>query len=204
MSVLIYGASDDLIEVDGDVSAEFNAYDFDGYLAFSNGVTLSVNYTRDGIWRIDKVSGDDSLVKIEKSSKGEGDGVDGLPAYSDKAVLDGQIEWVAIVKGARVRLGRAFIMNIFNRKMHSNSLESRESPYVECRAWNGTAFHIRDLRREDGAALCGYMPLDDREGVTAEDYIERRKFEHAGWHYCHVCGPRLLELNGQSEQTPKK
>jgi hypothetical protein len=54
----VYGASDDLIEMDGnngDVNDEFNIYPEDDrahYLGFSDGTTLRVVYDEDGIWRL--------------------------------------------------------------------------------------------------------------------------------------------------------
>jgi hypothetical protein len=58
MSITITGASDDLIEVDGDISEEFNPSDGeDSLLGFSNGVLLRVRYDEDGIWRITPLAG---------------------------------------------------------------------------------------------------------------------------------------------------
>lgn len=61
MSITITGASDDLIEVDGDIYEEFNALGnaATGYfLGFSNGVVLKVRYDEDGIWRIVPIKGE--------------------------------------------------------------------------------------------------------------------------------------------------
>ena len=47
----IYGASDDLIEVVGNVSAEFGAYgDEARFVACSDGTIVRVTYTEDGCW----------------------------------------------------------------------------------------------------------------------------------------------------------
>lgn len=49
---VITGASDDLIEISGELQEEFNAYDCtDGTMAFSDGTLLKVEYDEDGIWR---------------------------------------------------------------------------------------------------------------------------------------------------------
>ena len=99
----IYGASDDLIEIDGAIREEFNP-PLDGddesasYLAFSNGVVLRVKYDSDGIWRIFKKRGDESLVSI-KQCEGDGDGDD----YSDIATVEG-VDWV--VFGDRFEVAR--------------------------------------------------------------------------------------------------
>lgn len=52
-SVTIYGASDDLVEVEGDVREEFSAYE-DGYrfLAFGDGSLVRLNYTDEGCWEV--------------------------------------------------------------------------------------------------------------------------------------------------------
>lgn len=49
---LVTGASDDLIEIRGELTEEFNAYDCaDGTFAFSDGTLLEVEYDDNGIWR---------------------------------------------------------------------------------------------------------------------------------------------------------
>lgn len=49
---VVTGASNDLIEIDGDLCEEFSAYDCnDGKMAFSDGTLLGVEYDNDGIWR---------------------------------------------------------------------------------------------------------------------------------------------------------
>ena len=56
MSTLkISGASDDLIEVEGAIVEEFSPTGDDGeidYLAASDGTLLSVEYAKDGCWRL--------------------------------------------------------------------------------------------------------------------------------------------------------
>jgi hypothetical protein len=49
----LYGASDDLIELHGDLYEEFDRYDSEGdYLAFSDGTVVFMYYDDNGIWRI--------------------------------------------------------------------------------------------------------------------------------------------------------
>lgn len=51
--IKVYGASDDLIEVDGDIRDEFYASDEQSnLLSFSNGVVLEVEYNKSGQWKI--------------------------------------------------------------------------------------------------------------------------------------------------------
>lgn len=96
MAVLIYGASDDLIEVEGDVEDEFNVYD-PAYLALSNGVVLFIEYTKSGIWRI-RVDAGHEHVQIEPATSDDGRDDLGYPNYSDKAVVTGLITSVTCSK----------------------------------------------------------------------------------------------------------
>ena len=93
MSITVYGASDDLIEIRGDIEEEFNWYTEDEdekrYLAFSDGTLLSVRYDHDGIWRLRLVARGKS-----KFSKVEGEVKSDTP---DTVTLSGaKIEWVVL------------------------------------------------------------------------------------------------------------
>lgn len=49
---VVTGASDDLIELDGELCEEFGTYHCgDGRMAFSDGTLLTVKYDSDGLWR---------------------------------------------------------------------------------------------------------------------------------------------------------
>jgi hypothetical protein len=92
MSILIYGASDDLIEVDGDLSDEFTYMSrTDGHngdlLAFSDGTILRIQFTDTGVWRITPVVGGAGYLNIVQAPEGDEDN------YSDRATLDGAV-WV--------------------------------------------------------------------------------------------------------------
>lgn len=88
MSVTIYGASDDLIEVEGQVREEFSYDDDqDNLLAFSDGTVLRVHYDRDGVWRITQVEyGASEFQKEEAPTKDEDN-------YSDRVTLTGNLTW---------------------------------------------------------------------------------------------------------------
>lgn len=63
----VYGASDDLVEIDGDISEEFGRFDSEGdYLAFSDGTVLKAIYDEDGIWRMKQVFKGALLDRIEQ------------------------------------------------------------------------------------------------------------------------------------------
>lgn len=95
-TVTIYGASDGLIEVEGDISEEFNPTsrfsDDDecdgGLLVFSDGTVLNVAYTEEGVWRITPIAkGSARMEKVEAVS-GDDDN------YSDRVTLTGDLKWV--------------------------------------------------------------------------------------------------------------
>lgn len=88
----IYGASDDLIEVEGDITEEFNPDEGSGTLAFSDGTLLEVKYGEGGLWKITRVAKGTAqfslLVEATDPDSSE---------YSDKAQLSGDVQWVALV-----------------------------------------------------------------------------------------------------------
>lgn len=50
------GASDDLIEIEGEIREEFSDYDCsNGRIAFSDGTLIGVNYSNEGIWRFNLI-----------------------------------------------------------------------------------------------------------------------------------------------------
>lgn len=91
--IIVRGYSDDLIEVDGDITEEFYALKPEGenpdLLAFSDGTVLAVNYANDGIWRITPLTRGTATLTVEQAL------VDG-PSYSDVASLDGPVRWVVL------------------------------------------------------------------------------------------------------------
>ena len=93
-TVLVYGASDDLIELNGAIVEEFN-YDSEdpAYLAFSTGVVLRVFCDRNGIWRFSPISGASSISLDYCDNIYEDDG------YSDQVWLHGPAPtWVVFTK----------------------------------------------------------------------------------------------------------
>lgn len=84
--VTVYGASDDLIEVEGAITEEFNPpYGSDddaiNYLGFSDGTVLAVVYDADGCWRITpRVIGPHTKYEVVQATNADKD-------YSDRATL---------------------------------------------------------------------------------------------------------------------
>lgn len=90
-TVTIYGASDDLVEVCGDVPGcdEYGSFDSDKYVEFSTGDVVHVAY--DGTWTTTHhvVSGKlkVNIHQCDHSDDNDGD-------YTDQMELTGNIKWV--------------------------------------------------------------------------------------------------------------
>lgn len=88
--ITIYGASDDLIEIDGDINEEFNVLGKEkSILAFSNGTVLRMEYGDDGTWQIRP------LVVTEEFEFHPAVSADD-DNYSDTVVMRGDIKWVVL------------------------------------------------------------------------------------------------------------
>lgn len=87
MSLTIYGSSDDLIEVEGDISEEYTDYNNPegSVLAFSNGAALRIAYSDSGVWRIVPLTGD---MQIAQALEDDDDN------YSDVATVTGDVRWI--------------------------------------------------------------------------------------------------------------
>jgi hypothetical protein len=95
MSVTITGASDDLIEIEGDISEEFNVYDthnVDRLLAFSDGTVLRVRCTDEAVWRITPEHRTSTSGALTITQAVPGDETN----YTDRAVIDGPVTWVVL------------------------------------------------------------------------------------------------------------
>lgn len=93
MSITVSGASDDTIEISGDIEEEF-PWQKPGYgqpsgdiLAFSDGTVLRITFDPDGSgnWRITPLARGTALLTVEQTT-----GEDS----TDKATLDGEVSWV--------------------------------------------------------------------------------------------------------------
>ncbi len=100
--ITIYGASDDLIEVEGDIEEEFTApkeatdeKHQGAFIAVSDGSLFRITYGArgEGTWRITPVvKGSARYTKIEASSEDSRE-------YSDRVTLEGDIRWVSLAIG---------------------------------------------------------------------------------------------------------
>lgn len=87
MTVTVYGHSDDLIEVTGDLRAEFAPDGDPTFVAFGCGVVLRVLYTDEGVWEIRPMAGADQVTVVPN----EGEDSDN---YSDRVTVLGDATWV--------------------------------------------------------------------------------------------------------------
>lgn len=87
--IQISGASDDLIEIEGDITEEFYAIADDRpyWLAFSDGTVLSIHYGAEGIWRIAQYVKGSAKFELTQGTNTDDD-------YTDRATLTGDVGWV--------------------------------------------------------------------------------------------------------------
>lgn len=84
MKVKVYGASDDLVEVEGDLREEFDGGDVT--LIFGDGTHLKVEYCEDGCWHISRVKkGTAKFKKVFSTPNSESSD------YSDIVELEGDL-----------------------------------------------------------------------------------------------------------------
>lgn len=101
IGTMITGASDDLIEIEGELREEFSAYNCesdDGRIACSDGTLLKVEYDENGIWRFT------ALVKGSLyNRKVEGD----IEADTfDEVYFKPGLKWIAFAKNMQTEVIR--------------------------------------------------------------------------------------------------
>lgn len=94
--IVIYGYSDDLIEVDGEISDELQADDGVNLITASDGTIASVRFDHDGIWRIWIVVAGTGNPSVDVHPLTE-DGPDGR--YTDLLYIPGPVAWVRFADG---------------------------------------------------------------------------------------------------------
>ena len=95
--VVLHGASDDLIELAGEVRDELAGGDEDTFIRFSTGTYLKIVYSTEGIWRITVLNtGRGKLRKLHGMPNDEGDvsaqahGDKDAPVYSDVLIIESE------------------------------------------------------------------------------------------------------------------
>lgn len=96
---VVTGASDDLIEIDGELTEEFNAYDCsEGTMAFSDGTLLEVEYDNNGIWRFRVIyKGSLYSKKVEGSVSND---------TNDEIYFNSGLKWCAFSQNMQVEVNR--------------------------------------------------------------------------------------------------
>lgn len=103
MKTKIYGASDDLIEIEGAVEEEANHIDAKNILIkASDGTQAKISYDDNGEWKIRvEVEGSKYLGLVHSvgdDAKHIFDDAIGCTSYSDVLILDEGIEWVKVAR----------------------------------------------------------------------------------------------------------
>ncbi len=95
MGTRVYGASDDLIEIEGDLSEEIDCYGTDSdktgvLLVFSDSTMVDVQYGKNdsSIWGIKVLRKGSLFDRIEECDNEDAD------PYSDQLFLNDGVEWV--------------------------------------------------------------------------------------------------------------
>ncbi len=99
MSTRIYGASDDLVEIEGDVSGEVDCYDADVLLACSDGTAILAHYgkpARVGVWCLTVLREGDLYEGIDLCTSEDAD------PYSDVVRFRDGLKWVRAGKGGEL------------------------------------------------------------------------------------------------------
>lgn len=98
-TVKVYGASDDLVEIEGHVTDELDGGDEPTYVRFTNGTYIAIRHGDEGIWRARVI--DQGRGKVRKLyGIPEGDAEDGpthqahgdsdAPVYSDVLIIESE------------------------------------------------------------------------------------------------------------------
>ncbi len=98
-TVVLHGASDDVVVVAGAVQEEFYAYEPDqGVVTFSNGTRLHLKLVGE-FWEIEVVDLGGSTVEVVNAPEKTGvtaDSVPGMPDYSARATVRGEFTWIEV------------------------------------------------------------------------------------------------------------
>jgi hypothetical protein len=96
-NIYVWGCSDDLIEITGDIENEFGSFEDDPFVVFSDGTVLKVIYDNDGNWRFycDELGKDASVINHPPGSERAIDISNGRD-YTAVAEVQGHIDWVVV------------------------------------------------------------------------------------------------------------
>jgi hypothetical protein len=92
--ITIYGASDDLIEVEGDLTEEFGHYqEASALLACSDGTLLRIASDREGVWRLTRIAAGTATFTLTPGTDDR--------QHSDRVTLDGDVRWIVYADEGR-------------------------------------------------------------------------------------------------------
>lgn len=89
-TIRIYGASDDLVEVEGALGDEWGGGSDPAYVVLSTGDVFTVAYGMRGVWQIEHVA-NSGLCAVTMRRAANGDDPD---PYTDEATVSGPFTWV--------------------------------------------------------------------------------------------------------------
>ena len=94
MGTEVFGHSDDLIELEGDLSEEFIGGEKPCLLIFSDGTVLTIKYGKEhlAVWAITLITQGKLFKRISHCTDED------AGRYSDTAYFNGGLEWVYIAK----------------------------------------------------------------------------------------------------------
>ena len=101
MFTRIYGASDDLIIIDGQISEEVDAYSSSNEpVKFKTSEGTKGTITYNGEWKITLTEEGPDFVKLIQAVGDDNihteNNTNNIPSYSDILILDGDLEWVKV------------------------------------------------------------------------------------------------------------
>lgn len=109
MFTRIYGASDDLIEIDGQINDEVEAYSAERKpIKFKTSLGTKGTILYNGEWKITITEEGSDFVRVisaigdEYDDKHTEENTNDIPSYSDALILSGDLEWVK-VKGEKFK-----------------------------------------------------------------------------------------------------
>lgn len=101
MFTRIYGASDDLIEIDGQISDEVDAYSASKEpVKFKTSLGTKGTILYNGEWKITITEEGSDFMRVVESVGDDDDHTEddtkNIPSYSDVLILSGDLEWIKI------------------------------------------------------------------------------------------------------------
>jgi hypothetical protein len=109
MFTRIYGASDDLIEIDGQINDEIEAYSAERKpIEFKTSLGTKGTILYNGEWKITITEEGSDFVRVissigdEYDDKHTEENTNDIPSYSDVLILSGDLKWVK-VKGEKFK-----------------------------------------------------------------------------------------------------